>query len=171
MPGEGTYFCLACGTQISLHETDALPTCARCGASSFRRDSIFSSLQEHGAPTVEFAAPAEDEPPPWLDEARRGLSEPGFHLAMRERGEIETFPLQQGWTRIGRCATADICLDDPSVSRRHAIVNNKEGRNPRLLDDRSLNGIVINGHQREVAELEPGDEIAIGRLRLYLLHA
>lgn len=171
MPGEGTYFCLACGTQVSLHETDALPSCARCGASRFRRDSIFSSLQEHGSPTVEFALATDPEPPAWLDEARARLTEPGYHLAMRERGQIETFALREGWTRIGRCATAQICLDDPSVSRRHAIVNSKEGRNPRVLDDRSLNGIGVNGRNVEVAELEPGDELAIGRLRLYLLQA
>ncbi|HEX6782909.1 MAG TPA: FHA domain-containing protein [Solirubrobacterales bacterium] len=171
MPGEGTYFCLVCGTQVSLHETDEVPACARCGASRFRRDSIFSSLQEHSSPTLEFAVAAEHEAPPWLEEARSRLSGPGFHLAMRERGEIQTFALREGWTRIGRCATAQICLDDPSVSRRHAIVNNKEGRNPRVLDDRSLNGIVVNGRQVDVAELEPGDELAIGRLRLYLLQA
>jgi DNA-directed RNA polymerase subunit RPC12/RpoP len=171
MPGEGTYFCLACGTQVSLHETDELPGCARCGASRFRRDSIFSSLQEHGSPTVEFAVAADREPPPWLDEARAKLSEPGFHLAMRERGEIETFALREGWTRIGRCTTAEICLDDPSVSRRHAMLCSEEGRNPRLLDDRSLNGVAVNGRKVDVAELEPGDELAIGRLRLYLLQA
>lgn len=171
MPGEGTYFCLVCGTQVSLHETDALPACERCGASSFRRDSIFSSLQEHGSPTVEFAIAAERESPPWLDEARKLLSEPGYHLAMRERGEIETFALPNGWTRIGRCATAEICLDDPSVSRRHAIVNSKEGRNPRILDDRSFNGVHVNGRKVDVAELEPGDELTIGRHSLYLLRA
>jgi DNA-directed RNA polymerase subunit RPC12/RpoP len=171
MPGEGTYFCLACGTQVSLHETDALPPCDYCGSSSFRRDSIFSSLQEHGSPPVEFAAAGEREPPPWLDEAQQGLSEPGYHLAMREQGEIATFPLPSGWIRIGRCSTAEICLDDPSVSRRHAIVNSKEGRNPRVLDDRSLNGVVVNGREVEVAELEPGDELTIGHHRLYLLHA
>jgi DNA-directed RNA polymerase subunit RPC12/RpoP len=170
MPGEGTYFCLVCGTQVSLHETDELPGCARCGASRFRRDSIFSSLQEHGS-TVEFALAAEREPPSWLDEARRTLSGQGYHLTMRERGEIEIFALREGWTRIGRCSTAEICLDDPSVSRRHAIVNNKQGRNPRLLDDRSLNGVNVNGRKVDIAELEPGDELAIGRLRLYLLHA
>ena len=172
MPGEGTYFCLVCGTQVSLHETDPLPTCARCGASRFRRDSIFSSLQEHGSPTSEFSAPAErQEAPPWLEEAQAQLSEPGYYLAMRERGEITTFALPKGWIRIGRCTTAEICLDDPSVSRRHAIVNSKQGRNPRVLDDRSLNGIVVNGLQVDVAELVPGDELTIGRLHLYLLHA
>jgi len=171
MPGEGTYFCLVCGIRVSLHETDALPACERCGASSFRRDSIFSSLQEHGSPTVEFAVAAAQEPPPWLEEARQLLSEPGYHLAMRERGEIETFALPSGWSRIGRCTTAEICLDDPSVSRRHAIVSNEEGRSPRILDDRSFNGVHVNGRQVDVAELEPGDELTIGRHSLYLLHA
>lgn len=171
LPGEGTYFCLVCGTQVSLHETDPLPSCARCGASRFRRDSIFSSLQEHGSPTVEFAITAEREPPPWLDEARRLLGERGYHLAMRERGEIETFALGTGWTRIGRCKTADICLDNPSVSRRHAIVNSKKGRSPRILDDRSFNGVIVNGRKVDLAELEPGDELTIGRHSLYLLHA
>lgn len=171
MPGEGTYFCLVCGAQVSLHETDPLPPCDYCGGSSFRRDSIFSSLQEHGSPTVEFAADEKREAPPWLDEAQQGLSEPGYHLAMCERGEIATFPLPRGWIRIGRGSTAEICLDDPSVSRRHAIVNRKEGRNPRVLDDRSLNGVVVNGRKVEVAELEPGDELIIGHHRLYLLHA
>jgi DNA-directed RNA polymerase subunit RPC12/RpoP len=169
MPGEGTYFCLVCGTQVSLHETDELPACDHCGASRFRRDSIFSSLQDHGSPTVEFDARAEREPPPWLDEARENLTEPGYHLAMRERGEIVTFALDKGWFRIGRCTTADLCLDDPSVSRRHAIINSNEGRNPRILDDRSFNGTVVNGLEVEVAELEPGDELAIGHYRLYLL--
>lgn len=171
IPGEGTYFCLVCGTQVSLHETDPLPACDRCGASNFRRDSIFSSLQEHGSPTVEFAIAAERESPPWLDEARTLLSEPGYHLAMRERGEIETFALPSGWTRIGRCTTAEIYLDDPSVSRRHAIVNSKDGRSPRILDDRSFNGVLVNGRKVDVAELEPGDELTIGRHSLYLLQA
>src|SRR5690242_13137889 len=122
MPGEGTYFCLVCGTQLSLRETDELPDCARCGAGRFRRDSIFSSLQEHGSPTVEFALPVDREPPAWVDEAKEGLSEPGYHLAMQKRDEVVTFRLSGDWTRIGRCETADICLDDPSVSRRHAIL-------------------------------------------------
>jgi len=171
MPGEGTYFCLVCGTQLSLRETDHLPECTRCGTSRFRRDSIFSSLQEHGSATVEFAITVEHEPPAWLDDARGQLSEPGYHLAMRERGETQTFHLGVGWSKIGRCETAQICLDDPSVSRRHAIVATDSERPPRVLDDRSLNGIFVNGRKVEWAELKPGDELTIGRHRLYLLHA
>jgi DNA-directed RNA polymerase subunit RPC12/RpoP len=171
MPGEGTYFCLVCGTQVSLRETDPLPSCARCGAARFRRDSIFSSLQDHGSPTVEFALTAEQQAPGWLDEAREQLSTPGYHLAMRERGEIETLALGSGWIRIGRCSKAAICLDDPSVSRRHVMICNEEGQRPRVLDDRSLNGVVVNGRKVDVAELSEGDELTIGRYRLYLLHA
>jgi DNA-directed RNA polymerase subunit RPC12/RpoP len=169
IPGEGTYFCLVCGTQLSLHETDELPGCPRCGASRFRRDSIFSALQEHGSPTVEFAIAAERQLPGWLDGAREQLTEAGYHLAMRERGEIATFPLAEGWTRIGRCPTAEVFLDDPSVSRRHAMIAIEPGRSPRVLDDRSLNGVLINSRRVDVAVLEPGDELSIGRYRLYLL--
>jgi DNA-directed RNA polymerase subunit RPC12/RpoP len=170
MPGEGTYFCLLCGAQVALHETDELPDCSNCGATRFRRDSIFSSRQEHGSPTVEFAITAERETPGWLDEMRERLTESGYHLAMRERGKIQTFALSDEWTHIGRCSTAEIYLDDPSVSRRHAIVAADPGSRPRVLDDRSLNGILINGRKADVAELEDGDELTIGRYRLYLLH-
>lgn len=171
MPGEGTYFCLACGTQISLRETDSLPQCARCSASRFRRDSIFSSLQEHGSKTVEFAVTGEREPPGWLDEARERLAAPGYQLAMREQGEISTYPLGEGWTRIGRCSTADICLDDPSVSRRHALIVSELPDTLRVLDDRSLNSVFLNGEAVEWARLGDGDELAIGRFRLFALES
>jgi DNA-directed RNA polymerase subunit RPC12/RpoP len=170
MPGEGTYFCLVCGTQLALRETDHLPECPYCGASRFRRDSIFAPLQEHGSPTVEFALTAEREPPGWLDDVRERLTEPGYHLAVRERGETATFHLGVGWTKVGRCERAEICLDDPSVSRRHAVIATDPGRSPRILDDRSLNGVLVNGQKVDWAELEEGDEVTIGRYRLYLLH-
>lgn len=169
MPGEGTYFCLVCGTQLSLRETEQLPGCPHCGASRFRRDSIFSALQEHGLPTVEFALGGEREAPVWLEEARAQLTAAGYHLVGRERGEIVSFQLAEGWSRIGRCAGAEVCLDDPSVSRRHAMVTVEQGRSPRVLDDRSLNGVLVNGRQVDVTELYPGDELTIGRYRLYLL--
>src|SRR3990170_1438472 len=100
MPGEGTYYCLVCGSQLALWATDELPECAHCGASRFRRDSIFAPLQEHGNPTVEFAVSSDREPPGWLDEAREELTEAGYHLAMRERGEVVSFHLGTGWSRI-----------------------------------------------------------------------
>jgi DNA-directed RNA polymerase subunit RPC12/RpoP len=171
MPGEGTYFCVVCGWQVALRETDELPSCTYCGSAHFRRDSIFSSRQEHGSPTLEFAITPEQEAPSWLGEARERLTEPGYHLAMRDGDETVTFPLPVGWSKIGRCETAEIGLDDPSVSRRHAVIAIDEGKPPRILDDRSLNGMMVNGCKTDFAELHDGDGIAIGRYRLYLLQA
>jgi hypothetical protein len=171
MPGEGTYFCLVCGTRIALRETDPLPECTVCGISRFRRDSIFAGLQEHGSPTLEFAADARREPQAWIDEAREQLREPGYHLAMRDGGEVKTFRLEIGWTKIGRCERAEVFLDDPSVSRRHAMIATDEGRPPRILDDRSLNGVLVNGRKVDWTELGDGDELTFGRYRLFLLQA
>jgi DNA-directed RNA polymerase subunit RPC12/RpoP len=171
MPGEGTYFCLVCGTQLALRETDPLPECPACGTSRFRRDSIFIGLQEHGSPILEFAVSGQPEPQGWLEQAREHLTAPGYHLAMRDRDEVKTFHLKVGWTRIGRCDRAEICLDDPSVSRRHAMIATDEGRPPRILDDRSLNGLLVNGRKVDWTELSDGDELTIGRYRLFLLQA
>ncbi len=98
------------------------------------------------------------------DEAREQLPEPGRHLACREDdGEIVTFAIERGWTRIGRSAAADLRLDDPSVSRRHALIVSEPGKPLRVLDDRSLNGVFLNGETVEWAPLRDGDELAIGR--------
>lgn len=170
MPGEGTYFCVACGSQLSLRETDQLPDCPRCRGDQFRRDSIFEQRQDHGATTSEFTIPVETGPPGWLDEARESLKRPGYHLAMLDdEGETVIFAIERGWTRIGRSANADLRLDDPSVSRRHALIVAEPGKELRVLDDRSLNGVFVNGDLVEWGKLANGDELAIGRYRLFAL--
>jgi predicted RNA-binding Zn-ribbon protein involved in translation (DUF1610 family) len=169
-PGEGTFFCLTCGSQLSMRETDELPDCPSCGGAQYRRDSIFESRQDHGGTTSEFAVPTESGPPGWLDEAREQLEHPGHHLARREEsGEIVTFAIERGWTRIGRSARADLRLDDPSVSRRHAMVVAEPGKPLRVLDDRSLNGLLVNGETVEWGPLHDGDELTIGCHHLYVL--
>ena len=72
------------------------------------------------------------------------------------------------WTRIGRSLAADIRFDDATVSRRHALIASEEG-GVRVLDDRSLNGIQVNGRRVEWSPLADGDEISIGRHTLYFL--
>ena len=170
-PGSGTYFCASCGSQLSLRENDELPECPRCGAAEYQRDSIFESMQDHGQ-TSELAIPDALPGHDWLQAARAMLPRPGRHLAWREDdGEIQIFPIAPGWTRIGRSAAADIRLDDPSVSRRHAIVATDPGKRPRVLDDRSLNGVLVNGEVIEWARLGDGDELAIGRYRIFVLES
>jgi FHA domain-containing protein len=152
-----------------MRETDTLPDCPRCGGSRYRRDSIFEARQDHGA-TSEFLAPRPAAPPSWLQEARNQQQQQGYCLAMQDDdGEIRSFPIERGWTRIGRSPTADLRLDGPSVSRRHALIVAEPGKALRILDDRSLNGVFLNGETVEWARLGEGDELAIGRYRLYVL--
>jgi pSer/pThr/pTyr-binding forkhead associated (FHA) protein len=77
--------------------------------------------------------------------------------------------LAEGWTRIGRSGAADIRLDHPTVSRRHALLVRTPGDELRALDDRSLNGLFVNGEKVDWAELDDGDELEIGRYCLYVI--
>jgi predicted nucleic acid-binding Zn-ribbon protein len=167
-PGAGTFACLDCGSHLSLREQDTLPECPRCGATSFHRDSIFESMQEHDS-TVEFDATADLEEPAWLDEARRDVPSGARRLAYEDEGEVQLVSIERGWTRIGRSVNADVRLDDPSVSRRHALIVSEPGAALRVLDDRSLNGVIVNGEQVDSGTLSDGDELTVGRYRLFVL--
>ena len=169
VPGSGTFYCLRCGSHLALLEEDVLPACGDCGHTVFGRDSIFEEMQDHGSATTEFALPREPRAPAWLHEARTMLPGPGGHLALLEDEQIQVFALAEGWTRIGRSVAADIRLDDPSVSRRHALVVSEAPKALRVLDDRSLNGVLLNGERVEWGRLADGDQLAIGRYRLFVL--
>jgi len=103
----------------------------------------------------------------WIGELREGMDEPGQYLAYRgSDDQVVAFTLEREWTRIGRSLAADIRFDDPTVSRRHAlIVRQPDGL--RVLDDRSLNGVFVNGERVEWSTLADGDEIVIGRHHLH----
>lgn len=169
IPGEGTYFCINCGAQLSLRETERIPSCRRCGSAGFRRDSIFENHQDH-AGTAELPPPREVTPPAWIPRVRRELIGAGHFLAYERDDEgVETLPIHRGWTRIGRSAASDVCLDDPTVSRRHALIVAEPGKDLRVLDDRSLNGVFVNGAAVEWGTLRDGDRLSVGRYDLFAL--
>jgi pSer/pThr/pTyr-binding forkhead associated (FHA) protein len=127
-------------------------------------------MQEHGETTAEFAVPTELTAPGWLEEVRAELEAGSRRLACRDDdGEVQVFAVKQGWTRIGRSVAADIRLDDPSVSRRHALIVSEPDESLRILDDRSLNGVFVNGEVIEWGKLSDSDELTIGRYRLFVL--
>jgi predicted RNA-binding Zn-ribbon protein involved in translation (DUF1610 family) len=163
--GTGTFRCTDCDYSVSLDAVDELPTCPNCGGTEFVRASLFTTAQ---AAVVELP-PAVAEDQGWLEELREGLGEPGQYLAYRtETDDVTAFTLQREWTRIGRSLAADIRFDDPTVSRRHAlIVRQPDGL--RVLDDRSLNGVFVNGERVEWSTLADGDEIVIGRHHLHFV--
>jgi FHA domain-containing protein len=128
-------------------------------------------MQEHSETTVEFPAALEPIPSGWLGEARAELSAGSRCLACNDNGQVLVFRMERGWTRIGRSGAADVRLDDPSVSRRHALIVSEADESLRVLDDRSLNGVFLNGDVVEWGKLEDGDELTIGRYHLFVLEA
>lgn len=76
------------------------------------------------------------------------------------------FPLaaaaRQSPTLVGRAADAQICLDLPSVSRRHAVLTQLPGGEWQVADAGSRNGLTVNGQVVTTASLRDGDRIGIG---------
>jgi len=83
--------------------------------------------------------------------------------------EVSALPrqiaLRDGLT-FGRSSTADVQLSDPNfpnaISRKHAIVQNKDSSSWEIRDMKSLNGVFVNGQQQESCELREGDVICFG---------
>jgi hypothetical protein len=74
---------------------------------------------------------------------------------------------------IGRGTEADLRINDPGISRRHAEIRVEvSGPSLRLhiVDLGSTNGIVVNGHHVREAALQEGSRIEIGSTRM-LVHA
>jgi hypothetical protein len=196
--GAGSFRCLGCDYVLTLVGSETLTDCPRCGGQDFARASLFrggrmsvgasparrrtfarrdsqdlgheETLTGH-RPSEELSE-AERGPEPereaLLAETRACVDRPGEYLVYEESGEWRTVALTREWTRIGRSLAADVRFDDPTVSRRHAlIVRQPDG--VRVLDDRSLNGVFVNGARIEGKTLEDGDEILVGRYRLSFL--
>jgi pSer/pThr/pTyr-binding forkhead associated (FHA) protein len=166
LAGAGSFRCERCGYVLTLAASDALSDCPGCGGRSFARASLFSvgRLGRESAEAAPEALPADEAS--WLSAAREGIEQPGEYLLYEEDGEPIVVGLTREWTRVGRSLAADVRFDDPTVSRRHALfVRQPDG--VRALDDRSLNGVFVNGERVEWRILRDGDEIVVGRYRLY----
>jgi pSer/pThr/pTyr-binding forkhead associated (FHA) protein len=92
----------------------------------------------------------------------------GRYLAVEDGAELVIIELGAAPIRLGRSPGADVMLEHLSVSRRHAVVATR-GEVVVVLDDRSLNGVFLNGERVDWHELDNGDEIAIGAFRLYFM--
>jgi len=167
LAGTGSFRCEECGYVVTLAATDSLPDCPGCGGSRFARASLFSGTRFQRRPGEE---PTPDERRELMARARRMISEPGQYLAWVDSGGVRVAPLEREWTRIGRSLAADVRFDGPTVSRRHALIV-RQADGVRVLDDRSLNGVFVNGERVEWRVLGDGDEIVVGRYRLHFLEA
>ncbi len=93
---------------------------------------------------------------------------PAFLYVERGPGAGQLVQVRQGVMVIGRASVADLRLQHPSISRRHAQVK-RVGEQFFVRDLGSQNGTFVNKH-RIAAELEisPGDTLSLGNAMLKL---
>jgi hypothetical protein len=94
-----------------------------------------------------------------------GGSRKSSELAVLENGKvIQTVVLDHN-VYIGRSPSNDVVLKEPKVSRKHAEIQNINGKYV-LLDLESSNGTFVGG--KKIAEyiLQPNDEILIGNTKM-----
>jgi pSer/pThr/pTyr-binding forkhead associated (FHA) protein len=98
------------------------------------------------------------------------LPEPGRYLAIEDGDDMVLVALRSGVTRIGRSMLADVRLESPAVSRRHALIL-VDGGAAVLVDDRSRNGTWLNGERIQRAPIAHGDVLQIGdtQMRVVLI--
>lgn len=167
LAGTGSFRCESCGYVVTLAAADELPDCPGCGTSHFARASLFAGSRFQ---RKTGDAPTADEREALLAEARERIVDQGQYLVWRESDGLQIVPLEREWTRVGRSLAADVRFDDPTVSRRHALIV-RQADGVRVLDDRSLNGVFVNGERVEWRVLSDGDELVVGRYRLHFLEA
>ncbi|MBO8136582.1 MAG: DUF3662 domain-containing protein [Desulfotomaculum sp.] len=85
-----------------------------------------------------------------------------YRLQVKEgRDAGNEFILRDYRMVIGRRDTCDIVIKDPSVSRRHAVLDSHD-KQYILTDLNSTNGTYVNGLKITKKVLEPGDVITLG---------
>lgn len=147
-------YCPECGFQ----NPEAASYCSKCGA--------LLHAPESGEATETFSPEDGNE----LFDTLDGLALQGAALIVRSGGgrSGETFTPQAERTTIGRSPDCPVFLDDVTVSRKHAVLVEREGR-WFIEDQGSLNGTFVNRRRVESAELSDGDELQIGKYRLTFL--
>jgi pSer/pThr/pTyr-binding forkhead associated (FHA) protein len=121
----------------------------------------------YAATAPDRAAPAETgvatsgDKPGTPTEVIEVMSAPVVGGRLIELGTGCVYPVPRDGLVIGRGPECDIVVDDPGVSRRHALV--KPGRGGFTVSDESANGTFVNGKRMTGAHaLAHGDVLGIG---------
>jgi pSer/pThr/pTyr-binding forkhead associated (FHA) protein/tetratricopeptide (TPR) repeat protein len=101
--------------------------------------------------------------------AQTVFSEPAARLVVASRFMSGTeFILDRPAQVIGRTSENDIILNHKSISRHHAKIV-REGNHYVILDLESANGVRVGGVEHDRVELQSGDVIELGEVRLRFL--
>lgn len=145
-------FCNECGHRNPPNSS----FCSACG-------SVLDSTGEHTASLTRVEATPEHS----------GGAAPEVAVLVVRGGDQDglRFPLSDRLTSLGRSVENDISLDDITVSRRHAVLEQTPDGYV-VHDNGSLNGTYINHERITTAVLEHGDELQVGKFHfLFLLAA
>ena len=141
--------CPSCGTEVGV----SVGTCPSCGAEIKETTAAFKSLGDSGAPSAELSMEGSGGP----------------LLVVRKGPEVgERFYLDRPSVSIGRDPSADIFLNDITVSREHATLR-VTGDEVSIADAGSLNGTYVNGVSVDRAVLRNGDALQVGRFQMIFL--
>jgi hypothetical protein len=149
-------YCPECGFQNPASAN----YCSKCGALLVKEEETSDQTMTYSLEELESGelAPLEE------------LGMEGPALVVRAGGGRagEHFAPQGERTSIGRSPDCDIFLDDVTVSRRHAVLIQRDGEYF-IEDQGSLNGTFLNRRRIESSRLDDGDELQIGKYRLTFL--
>jgi hypothetical protein len=157
--------------EIQLTQHDDLPTgkfrvrSATVGTPQRPRPAASEGLPPaNEGQTVLQSAPV--QPPPGPPPVRRGAPQVMLEVNGRRR------PINPPGVVLGRGTDADIQINDPGVSRRHAEIRlmpeDPEGVRVVLVDLGSTNGTLVNGRRAAEAELTDGSTVRIGNTTMTL---
>jgi len=149
-------YCQECGFQ----NPEAANYCARCGALLVKDEGATETTQSF------TAEEGEDAPAGLLEDL--GIKGPALVVRSGGGRAGETFHPERE-TTLGRSPDCGIFLDDVTVSRKHAVLVERDG-GFFIEDQGSLNGTFVNRKRVESAQLEDGDELQIGKYRLTFLN-
>ena len=145
---EGVNFCSSCGQTLLADGDDATIT--------------LQALQP-----ADEAEPDEEHADVTLVEVPHGA---GVLVVTRGPNIGARYLLGDRVVKAGRHPESDIFLDDITVSRRHAEIEPVDGGYT-VRDVGSLNGTYVNRERIDQAQLEPGDELQVGKFKLVYLVA
>lgn len=81
---------------------------------------------------------------------------------------VDTLSFDRPILNVGKLSTSNLRLDDPNVSRKHAVIERREGGEWRITDLGSTNGTLVNGKRVVQAVLASGDRVELGSATLVI---
>jgi DNA-binding NtrC family response regulator len=86
---------------------------------------------------------------------------------VKGRSTADEFRFEESVT-LGRAVDCDVRVFDEAASRHHAVIE-RDGDTWVAVDNRSVNGLFVNGRRVERQKLRTGDEVAVRNLTLLFL--